>query len=192
MVRRVFVFCSSKCKVMHPKKNYLMYICIVINDINILSQKRDLGITIELRLVSWKQSFEYPSVDKKKEKYLLTNPWWYKERFALSGKYRTLVQKHGLSICWNTGASCCFVFSRFWAITVLYNSPHQMCIHNYNCGLNDTRLSFMFLYLCHFLYLFDLLPSEIHMDTCCSWVEKVNIECQECSLLGVSQTTQKK
>ena len=52
-----------------------MYICIVINDINILSQKRDLGITVELRLVSWKQSSEYPSVDKKKEKYLPTNPW---------------------------------------------------------------------------------------------------------------------
>ena len=59
------MFCSSKCEVMHTKKNYLMYICIVINDINILNQKRD---TTELRLVSWKQSSEYPCVDKKKEK----------------------------------------------------------------------------------------------------------------------------
>lgn len=66
------MFCSSKCKVMHPKKNYLMYICIVINDINILSQKRD---AIELRLVSWKQSSEYPGMDKKMGKYLPTNPW---------------------------------------------------------------------------------------------------------------------
>lgn len=66
-----------------------MYICIVINDINILSQKRD---AIELRLVSWKQSSEYPGMDKKTEKYLPTNPWWCKERFALSGKYRTLYE----------------------------------------------------------------------------------------------------
>lgn len=178
---------------MHPKKNYLMYICIVINDINILSQKRDLGITVELRLVSWKQSSEYPSVDKKKEKYLPTNPWWCKERFALSGKYRTLVQKHGLSICWNTGASCCFVFSRFWAITVLYNSPHQMCIHNYNWYKWYQVIIYVPLPVSFLTwYLFDLLPSEIHMDTCCSWVEKVNTECQEYSLLGVSQTIQKK
>lgn len=124
MVRRVFVFCSSKCEVMHTKKNYLMYICIVINDINILNQKRD---TTELRLVSWKQSSEYPCVDKKKEKYLPTNPWWCKERFALSGKYRTFVQKHGLSICWNTRVSA-VLYSVGSGISQYHTVPLTRCI----------------------------------------------------------------
>lgn len=48
MVRRVFVFCSSKCKVMHLNKNCLICIYVMINGIYIVNQKRDLGITIKL------------------------------------------------------------------------------------------------------------------------------------------------
>lgn len=79
----MFVFCSSKCKVMHLKKTVL-YIYVVITGIYIMSQKRDLGITIELRLVSWRQSSEYPGVNRKMEKNLPTNLWYYKESFTNS------------------------------------------------------------------------------------------------------------
>lgn len=62
----MFVFCSRKCKVMQLKKNIHIY--IMINGIYIMSQKRYLRIIVALWLVSWRQSSEYLSVNKKREK----------------------------------------------------------------------------------------------------------------------------
>lgn len=149
---------------MHPKKNYLMYICIVINDINILSQKRGYRVkagfleTVITSILVWTKEWEntYQQIhgDVRSVLHSVENTVPCAKTWLVSLlKHRCL---------------CCFVFSRFWDITVSYNSSHQMYTHNYNSGINDTRLSFMFLYLCHFLliwYLFDLLPFEIHMDT---------------------------
>lgn len=49
-------------------KEKLKYIYIMINGINIMSQKRYLRITVELWVVSWRQSSEYLGVNKMKEK----------------------------------------------------------------------------------------------------------------------------
>lgn len=129
---------------------------------------------LELRLVSWKQSSEYPGMDKRWENTYQQIHGDVRNVLCTQWKIPYLVQKHGLSLCWNTGVSA-VLFSRFWDITVSYSSSHQMYTHNYNSGINDTRLSFMFLYLCHF-FLYDIYLISYHLRftwiLCCSWVEK--------------------
>lgn len=108
-------------------KEKLKYTYIMINGIYIMNQKRYLRITVELWLVSWRQSSEYPSVNKKKEKKNLpSDPWYYKESFENSAENTVPLYKNMVYLPLKHECLLLFVLDRYWDTTVSFNSPHQI------------------------------------------------------------------